>query len=71
MNDFEVTERGERFRIHLRQASTASKTYDITWLSAPGNGVRGLTISGPNLTCERLVHEAWAYAATERESLKP
>jgi hypothetical protein len=66
MEDFEVEAAGERFRIAERHAEGPVPTYDIAWLSAPGEGSRGLTLGGTGLTRELLIGEAVAYAQAER-----
>jgi hypothetical protein len=65
MEPFEITVDGERWRIVAREPAGATPTYDLTWLSAPGGGRRGLTVGGAVLSRERLIREAAAYAAAE------
>ncbi|MBF4632754.1 hypothetical protein ITJ42_16160 [Clavibacter michiganensis subsp. phaseoli] len=71
MDDSEVTARGERFHIAERSSGGVDATYDITWLSAPGSDVRGLTVAGGGLTREQLIKEALNYAESEREEHTP
>lgn len=66
-----VTASGERFRIVMRESRGDTSTHDITWLSAPGGVVRGVSITGVGLTRECLLREALAYASTEREHSAP
>ncbi|RIJ52245.1 hypothetical protein DZG00_05650 [Clavibacter lycopersici] len=65
MEPFEITVDGERWHIAERMPAGATPTYDLTWLSGPGGGQRGLTVGGGPLTREQLIREAAAYAASE------
>ncbi|MBM7412879.1 hypothetical protein JOE38_002702 [Clavibacter michiganensis] len=61
MEAFEVTVRGERWRIAEREPADAAPTYDLTWLSGPDGGTYGFSIGGTRRTCEQLTAEATAF----------
>jgi hypothetical protein len=61
MESFEVDVRGERWRMAGRRPTADAPAYDLTWLSGPGAGTRGLTVAGAELTREQLIREATAY----------
>ncbi|PPF66048.1 hypothetical protein C5E16_12625 [Clavibacter michiganensis] len=61
MEAFEVSVRGERWRIAAREPAEATPAYDLTWLSGPGGGAYGFTVGGGRLTREQLVAEATAF----------
>ncbi|RII94832.1 hypothetical protein DZF95_03230 [Clavibacter michiganensis] len=66
MEAFEVTVRGERWRIAEREPADgtpadAAPTYDLTWLSGPAGGTYGFTVGGARRSAEQLTAEADAF----------
>jgi hypothetical protein len=61
MDGFEVSVRGERWRITEREPAGETPAYDLTWLSGPAGGSYGFTIGGAGRTREELVAEVAAF----------
>lgn len=61
MEAFEVTVRGERWRIAERDPADATPAYDLTWLSGPAGGAYGFTVGGARRSAEQLTAEADAF----------